>query len=195
MAADNTPDEAPPSSSDNAGRPSRWRRRPSAARVVIGLLVLFGLIQLIPYGRDHENPPSTVGVAWASTNVEKLAMKHCADCHSNMTKWPGYTNVAPLSWLVQSDVTEGRQHLNWSVGCGEIDDVGEVVANGEMPPLQYKLKHGFMTETERSLLAEGIVDSLEATPGMTGRPCTGSKDRERGERGGEEGEVGERGEE
>ena len=62
------------------------------------------------------------------------------------------------------------------------------VTNGEMPPIQYEVKHGFMSKAERTKLAEGIVDSFQATPGMTGKPCRGRKDREKGEKGGSTGE-------
>jgi len=38
----------------------------------------------------------------------------CSDCHSNMTVWPWYTQVAPLSWLMAYGVREGRQAVNFS---------------------------------------------------------------------------------
>jgi Haem-binding domain len=38
----------------------------------------------------------------------------CRDCHSNETRWPWYSNVAPVSWFVIDHVNHGRSHFNYS---------------------------------------------------------------------------------
>jgi len=38
----------------------------------------------------------------------------CRDCHSNDTRWPWYSHVAPVSWFVIDHVNHGRRHLNYS---------------------------------------------------------------------------------
>jgi hypothetical protein len=38
----------------------------------------------------------------------------CRDCHSNETVWPGYTQIAPVSWLMAYTVMEGRKAVNFS---------------------------------------------------------------------------------
>ena len=38
----------------------------------------------------------------------------CRDCHSNDTRWPWYSNVAPVSWFVIDHVDHGRRHMNYS---------------------------------------------------------------------------------
>ena len=76
-------------------------------------LVLFGLIQLVPYGRNHQNPPVVQEPTWADADTRVIAQRACFDCHSNETMWPWYTNIAPFSWLVQRDVEEGRSKLNF----------------------------------------------------------------------------------
>ena len=65
----------------------------------------------------------------------------CMDCHSNETEWPWYSNVAPVSWLVQNDVDEGRRRLNLSTGDVELDEMIETINEGSMPPWQYKPTH------------------------------------------------------
>ena len=83
-------------------------------RIGVGLVVLFGLIQLVPYGRDHQNPPVTKEIAWDSARSRELAAGACYDCHSNLTTWPWYSNVAPVSWLVTADVQGGRDAVNFT---------------------------------------------------------------------------------
>ncbi len=133
-------------------------------RFIRGLLVTLVIgvvaIQLVPYGRAHENPPVTAEPAWDSETTRALAVTTCFDCHSNETEWPWYSSVAPFSWLVQGDVDEGREHLNFSEwGPGqEKDDVVESVVEGEMPPFSYALTHpdARLSDTDRAILIEGL---------------------------------------
>ena len=40
--------------------------------------------------------------------------RSCRDCHSDTTKYPWYSYVAPVSVLINDDVKRGREHLNLS---------------------------------------------------------------------------------
>jgi hypothetical protein len=125
-------------------------------------LGLFLLAQLVPYGRNHANPPVVQEPTWPSTEVRALAVRACFDCHSNETKWPWYTNVAPMSWLVQKDVDEGRSKLNfseWGRGEQEFEEAAETVREGEMPPLVYLPLHpeASLSEAEKSTLITGLT--------------------------------------
>ena len=77
----------------------------------IGALVVFLGIQLVPYERQHENPSVTNEVGWGDPAVREVAVTACYDCHSNETVWPWYSNIAPVSRLIQNDVEEGRPPL------------------------------------------------------------------------------------
>lgn len=92
----------------------KFPSRRSWSRAGLGLLAAFLLIQLVPYGRDHVNPPVGTEPPWDSVATRYLAKQACFDCHSNETKWPAYSRVAPISWLIQHDVAEGREVLNFS---------------------------------------------------------------------------------
>jgi len=83
--------------------------------IVAGLVVAGLAIQLVPYGRDHTNPSGGSEPNWDSPETKALFDRACADCHSNDTTWPWYSNIAPLSWLVQRDVDEGRRYFNASL--------------------------------------------------------------------------------
>ncbi len=77
----------------------RWFFRILVLVVVAGLI-----IQVVPYGRDHENPKTVQEITWNAPATRKLASSACMDCHSNLTVWPWYTNIAPISWLTTRDV-------------------------------------------------------------------------------------------
>jgi mono/diheme cytochrome c family protein len=110
---------------------------------LIGLATLAVLIQFVPYGRDHSNPPVVQEPSWDSPQIRELAVGACFDCHSNETVWPWYSNLAPISWLTQRDVEQGREALNFSEWHleQEGDEAAETVRDGSMPPWQYTLTH------------------------------------------------------
>jgi len=127
--------------------------------VLIGL-VLFAIIQLVPYGRSHKNPPVVQEPNW-DAQTRAIAKKACFDCHSNEVVWPWYSNIAPVSWLVQRDVDEGRRKLNfsdWARGGYETGELAEVIQGGEMPPIQYTLIHtsAKLTAAEKQALIQGL---------------------------------------
>ena len=140
-------------------RPARTILKWIAFALVASLVV----IQLVPYGRDHTNPPGGRQIAWDSPRTHELITDACMDCHSNLTKWPWYSNVAPISWLVQSHVDDGRDELNLSTGEPEVEKMVEVIRDGSMPPWTYKLTHpgARLSEQEKQELIRG----LEATFG------------------------------
>jgi mono/diheme cytochrome c family protein len=132
---------------------------------MLGLLAAFALIQLVPYGRSHTNPPVTREPTWDQPSTRQLAARACFDCHSNETRWPWYANVAPTSWLVQGHVNEGRRALNfseWQRAYEEAGEAGESVLEGDMPPRSYLLLHpaAVLSADEKRALAAGLDASL-----------------------------------
>lgn len=129
---------------------------------IIGAFALFLLIQLVPYGRAHANPPVVQEPQWDSLQTRELMQRACFDCHSNETEWPWYSNIAPVSWLLQRDVDEGREKLNfseWGRGDQEVDEIFEVVKEGEMPLPIFLITHpeARFNDLEKQALLEGIL--------------------------------------
>ena len=129
--------------------------------------VVFMAIQIVPYGHDRTNPPVRVEPAWDSPDTRALARRACFDCHSNETEWPAYARVAPVSWLVQHDVQEGRAALNfseWNRPQKEAAEAAEAVLEGDMPMRVYALMHAHarLSGAERRTLAQGLANTLGA---------------------------------
>lgn len=131
----------------------------------LGLIGLFVLIQLVPYGRNHTNPPVVQEPQWNSPQTRELVKGTCFDCHSNETVWPWYSNIAPISWLVYRHTEEGRSNLNFSEWNRpqEGDEIVEVVQEGEMPLAQYRLMHRSAQLDAAKMSA--LVQGLQATFG------------------------------
>ncbi len=141
-------------------------QRPLAAFVGSFALLML-VIQLVPYGHDHDNPPVRVEPRWDSPATRALVVDACYDCHSNQTEWPWYSNVAPVSWLVQSDVEKGRALLNFSEFDRPYEEAGEAadeVLEGEMPIWFYTWlhPHARLDAAETARLAAGLRNTLGA---------------------------------
>lgn len=135
-----------------------------------GLLGMLLVIQLVPYGRDHRNPPTTMNVQWDSPRTGDLARRACYDCHSNDTRWPWYAAVAPVSWRIQAHVAEGREKLNFSTfdrPQEEAHESAETVEKGEMPPWDYLLAHpeARLSAAEKQELIAGLTATLGSEGG------------------------------
>jgi hypothetical protein len=114
-----------------------------AAAIAGALLVA---LQFVPV--DTSNPPVTANIE-TPADVKEVLQRSCYDCHSNETRWPWYSRIAPFSWLVAHDVEEGREHLNfseWDQLSAEdqieaMEEAWEEVEEGEMPLWFYLPMH------------------------------------------------------
>lgn len=132
--------------------------------ILVCLVGLFLLIQLVPYGHQHTNPPAIQEPNWDSPQTRELAQRACFDCHSNEVNWPWYSNIAPASWVVQHDVDEGRRSLNFSdwSRVREPFEIPEVISGGRMPPLQYSLMYSSarLSQAEKDALISGLQATI-----------------------------------
>lgn len=86
-------------------------------QAAIVLIVIFVAAQF--FRPDRTNPPTILGHTIAAhegagSQLVAVLDRGCRDCHSNATVWPGYAQVAPLSWLMAYAVKEGRRAVNFS---------------------------------------------------------------------------------
>ena len=134
--------------------------RPSLL-VVLAVLVV---MQAVPYGGNHTNPPVRVEPAWDSERTRRLAGRVCFDCHSNETVWPWVSHIAPLAWLIQRDVQEGRRVVNfseWDRRQPEALGSATAVRSGQMPPWRYGwLRPARLSAAEREELLRGLDATL-----------------------------------
>jgi len=134
-------------------------------RILTWALAIAVVIQLVPFRHSHTNPPVTKEPAWNSPDTRALVQRACFDCHSNQTTWPWYAHVAPVSWLLQRDVNEGRSHLNfteWGKPQKHAKDVAAEVKQGDMPPWFYLPMHPLarLSDAEKQVLIDGAEKTL-----------------------------------
>lgn len=111
---------------------------------VLGGIVIGVAIQLVPVHGVNSNPSVHYPFP-APPEVAAIMQRACFDCHSNETKWPLYSRIAPGSWLMARDVNNGRKHLNFSEWADtdeeeralDFESCWTQVESGEMPPWFY----------------------------------------------------------
>ena len=131
------------------------------------LLVLLG-IQFIPVKKT--NPIITQDIQ-APAEVKNILRNSCYNCHSNETKWPWYSNFAPISWMIINDVDDARNKMNFST-WNKISfekkeelkkDLWDEVRQEDMPPTLYTYVH---PESKLDILQKNIIKKWITGTGM-----------------------------
>jgi hypothetical protein len=118
---------------------------------LVVVVVLIGLQFVRPARINPAVDPSQTIHARQQPNPQVAAIldRSCQDCHSNTTRWPWYSNVAPVSWFVIDHVNHARSHLNFSEwgrldnrqAVKKLEEICEEVQDGEMPLKSYTYIH------------------------------------------------------
>lgn len=136
--------------------------KPNFKFISIATIGALALLQILPLRPQFTNPPIDGEPSWDTPRTKELFNRACADCHSHETKYPWYSNVAPVSWLVAHDINEGREHFNVSTWGVQKKNAGEEAAKevreGEMPMWIYTLTHpeAKLNEVEKQELIGGL---------------------------------------
>mgnify|MGYP000134848821 FL=1 len=133
--------------------------------LLIAFLAVFALIQfkVIDKSPIEINPESDfLMIEQAPKEVAELIQTSCYDCHSNLTTYPWYSNIAPVSWWLKGHIDNGRDKLNFSewdsYSLEESDTLKVMSANmiekKWMPILTYKIIHkeSRLSDEQRALL-------------------------------------------
>lgn len=134
-----------------------------------GFAILAFLIVAQFFRIDKTNPTiditkDFIAISNPNEEVKRILKASCYDCHSNETKYPWYTNVAPVSWMVKNHINEGRKHLNFSVWGTydlkkldhKLEECVDEVKEGEMPMSAYSLFHNeaILSEAQKAVLVD-----------------------------------------
>jgi Haem-binding domain len=155
----------------------RWQKEKIMKRwryILVGLALVLIVMQFIPMDlppSSNDNDGDIIKSGLVSQDVATLLTTSCYNCHSNETKYPWYSYVAPSSWLIARDVREAREELNFSSWqsydttkmLGKLDDITSEVGEGHMPMPIYTFMHpaAKLDDAQRELIvawAEATMD-------------------------------------
>ena len=141
--------------------------RKVALPAILAIVAVLSAAQLLPVTRT--NPPSSGPLA-APPAVEAILRRACYDCHSNQTRWPWYSRIAPISWLMVRDVTRGRKEVNFSEWGSyyvatrrrKLRWIGRALHEQKMPPWAYRLLHprAHLDQADRTLLERWVESAI-----------------------------------
>ena len=139
---------------------------------LIVLIVLVGL-QFFPAGTNQskEVPPTDFILTYkVPDNIGHFLNASCYNCHSNNTKYPWYSRVQPIGWLLESHINEGKAELNFSEFSNysvrkqksKLKSMVNQVEKGEMPLASYTLMHrdARLSQESKKLLV-GYLNALQ----------------------------------
>lgn len=121
-------------------------------RIIFAILVaLFAIIQFFqPEKNQGEMTASHLFEHEIVNDEMKTTLKNaCLDCHSNQTTYLWYHQIAPVSWMINDHIVDGKAELNLSEWgnrepldqLGALDKMADEIKSGEMPLKPYVLMH------------------------------------------------------
>lgn len=136
---------------------------------IIATLILFVLIQLIkttPETNEIVPQNDFLTLTKAPPEIKQIINTSCYDCHSLQTNLPWYVTVAPLSWIINHHITEGRENVNFSTWGNYspeeqqhlLAECQKEISKNKMPLSSYTLIHtqAKLTETSKKQLLEWL---------------------------------------
>jgi hypothetical protein len=120
--------------------------------IVLLIAAVFAGMQFFRPQKNLSNagqPMDISTVVEVPADVAGILRESCYDCHSNNTRYPWYAEVMPAGWFLDGHVTDGKEHLNFSEFANgnlrrqyhKLEEISEMVGEGEMPLQSYLLLH------------------------------------------------------
>ena len=147
----------------------QYKKRKSVGVFISGFVVVWGLLSLLVHPLSRQASRAKLELfkgAVITPAVVDVCRHACINCHSEETRWPWYSHLAPVSWFVESDVKRARERMNlsrWdSLSIADqrvlLTAIGTVIENRGMPPFRYLVLH-----PEAKLSTDEVVEVIEWT--------------------------------
>ncbi|HTM14938.1 MAG TPA: heme-binding domain-containing protein [Bryobacteraceae bacterium] len=89
-------------------------------RSILGSAVILSLTLILVTGSTSGAKTADSSKRYRLSNfdaplpVRAIIQRACADCHSEETKWPWYSNLPPVSWRIRADIDKARALMDLS---------------------------------------------------------------------------------
>ena len=151
------------------------------------ILIVLAVLVLQFFRIDKTNLPVAQAETLEATTVvppdiSLIIGRSCNDCHSNLTRYPWYSNIQPMAWMLKNHIDDGRRNLNFSVWSTyspqrqskKFEQICDEVTSKDMPLPSYLWIHrdAVMSDGESKALCDWAkgeqarVDAVIATTGQ-----------------------------
>ena len=139
-------------------------------KIMLGLAIILVLIQFIRIDKsvpDYNKSDDIIVARQPSKEVATSLKAACYDCHSFETKYPWYSNVAPVSFFLKNHINEGREELNFSLWASyskkrrvhKLEEIHKMITKGYMPLDNYLIMHSEAKLSDES--KEKLLDWID----------------------------------
>ena len=121
-------------------------------KILLAIAIVFVAIQFIQSAHNTSTqvlPTDFVAIYKPPKDVEQILQIACYDCHSNNTRYPWYSNIQPMGWLLAHHIKNGKEELNFSEfgsystrrRISKLKAIADQIKDDEMPLTSYKMMH------------------------------------------------------
>ncbi|MEZ4909803.1 MAG: heme-binding domain-containing protein [Saprospiraceae bacterium] len=142
--------------------------------VILGILLLLQFVPVDKTAPEYDSSKDYFANHQVDGNVKKIVMDACYDCHSYQTKYPWYSNIAPVNFLINNHVKEGREHLNFSLWMEypnkrkhhKLEECIEEIEKGNMPMKSFTWMHpeAKLSNEQKTILVSYFKEAFNAQP-------------------------------
>ena len=108
--------------------------------------------------------------------VKPIFKRSCFDCHSDQTAFPWYYKLPIIGWIIDEDIKEAREHMDFSKDypfishespVEDLKELMEVIEEDEMPLFSYKIMHpsSALSDKEKEDILNWAKESLKILSG------------------------------
>lgn len=138
-------------------------------KIILFFLLLLVIAQFFGPEKNEGNVTS-LDAFFTETNppedLKLILTQACFDCHSDVTKYPWYSNITPVNYWMAHHVDEGKEELNFSKWNSysvkrkdhKLEETLEMIEKGEMPLKSYTLAHNeaVLTDTQKQIIINWV---------------------------------------
>jgi Haem-binding domain len=146
-------------------------------KILIALLILLVAIQFVrPEKNKSGDTSKDISTIFpVSENLSSIFLRSCADCHSNQTVYPWYSEIQPVAWWLNDHIEEGKRELNLNAFANypaavqkkKLEECMEQIKDDEMPLSSYTFIHtdAVLNEKDKQTINDwcnAMIDTLKA---------------------------------
>lgn len=141
-------------------------------RIFLLLLMVLVISQFLRPTKNEASYDSIATFEAATTvsaEVKLILQNQCYDCHSNVTRYPWYMEVSPVSHWMAYHIKEGKEHFNvseWESYTDKqkdhkLEEFIEMIEKKEMPLESYTWMHGKLPAQDAEKLINWAKETRE----------------------------------
>lgn len=134
-------------------------------KILLAIVIIFIAIQFFPASQNIGELESTTDISKSVImpyKVQSVLINACYDCHSNNTRYPWYSRIQPVRWMMDTHVKEGKAEINFSEfgnyptrsQISKLKGLANSIKDNIMPLSSYRLMHksANLSDVEKNLI-------------------------------------------